>query len=476
MSVARALATNTAVQMVGKAISIAIGLVVVGLLTRLLGVEGFGKYSTANAFLSVFAILVDLGTNVLLVQMLGEHKGDQKEERRITSAFFTLRILSSLVILTLAVGAAWLVPSYDQEIRLATAALWVSFFCTVVSQVMVGVHQQHLKMNVVAIAEVAGRLVLLAGVLLAIVMGWGLLPVALIVSLGGFVNFVIVTVVAYQRTPFAWQVDWMLWKRIFIRAWPIGVSILANLVYYRADMLIIGWFRSQAEVGIYAAAYRVLEILVTLPFLYAGILLPLLAKAWKEKHKESFHAFVQNSFHAMAVIAIPIVVGTQAVATQMMVFIGDNAFQASGAILQILIVATGAIFLTTTFSYAVIALDAQKDMLAWYFWTAGLTAIGYFFFIPRYGITAAAWLTVASEVAVLIGNILVVMRRADLKLNWSIPARALISSLLMLPVVAIIAPRNWPLAIVAGIITYIGLALATGAVTPAMLRLLMAKR
>lgn len=474
MSIARALATNTAAQVAGKVVSIAIGVAVVAILTRLLGVEGFGKYATANAFLGVFAILLDLGTNVLLVQMLGEHKGDEKEERRIVSAFFTLRTIASLVILTVAVGIAWIIPSYDGDIRLAIAALWFSFFFTVLNQIMVGVHQRHLKMNVVAIAEVAGRLVLLAGVLIAAWQGWGLIPIVLIVSLGGFVNFLINIIVAHRRTPFTWHIDWNFWKRIVKRAWPIGISILASLVYFRADMLIIGWFRPQTEVGIYAAAYRILEILVTLPFLYAGVLLPLIASAWKEKRKEQFRAFIQNSFNAMALVTIPLMVGTQAVATQVMVLIGSNEFAASGGILQILIVATGAIFLATTFSHAVIALDAQKDMIPWYLWTAGLTAIGYVLFIPPYGIWAAAWLTLGSELVVLAGNIIVVRRRADLSLSWIIPGRALLASLVMLLVVVAITPFSWPLAVLAGIVTYVGLAFLVKAITPNMLRALMA--
>lgn len=475
MSIARALATNTAAQVAGKAVSIGIGLTVVALITRLLGVEGFGKYATANAFLGVFAILLDLGTNVLLVQMLGEHKGDEKEERRIVSAFFTLRTIGAALLFTLAAGIVWLIPSYDIEIRLATAALWFSFFFTVLNQIMVGVHQRHLKMNVVAIAEVAGRLVLLAGVLTAVWQDWGLIPVVLIVSLGGFVNFIINIIVAHQRTPFTFHIDLPFWKLILKRAWPIGISILASLVYFRADMLIIGWFRSQAEVGIYAAAYRVLEILVTLPFLYAGILLPLIAGAWKEKRKEEFRTFIQQSFNAMALVTIPLMVGTQAVATQIMVLIGDKEFTASGGILQILILATGAIFMATVFSHAIIALDAQKDMIPWYLWSAILTAIGYVLLIPPYGIWAAAWLTLASEIAVLAGNILVVRRHAKLKLSWTIPARALIASLLMLAVVSALVPISWPLAIVAGIITYIGLAFLVKAITPAMLRVVMQK-
>src|SRR3989344_3062677 len=93
MSIARALAANTAVQLAGKVVSTAIGIIVVGLMTRLLGQEGFGKYSTANAFLQVFAIVMDLGITVMFVQMLGEKAGDEKAERKIVSSIFTLRVI-----------------------------------------------------------------------------------------------------------------------------------------------------------------------------------------------------------------------------------------------------------------------------------------------------------------------------------------------------------------------------------------------
>lgn len=472
-SLTRALAANTAVQVVGKVISTLLGVVAVGVLTRLLGTEGFGKYSTANAFLQVFAILMDLGLNVLLVQMLGERSGDEREERRIVSAFFTLRVCMAAVVLTLGIGIAFLIPTYDMDLKLAIVALWGSTFFTLLNQVVVGVQQRHLKMQIVAVAEVAGRVVLLVGALVAIVYGWGLVPVVLIVSLSGFINFLINFLVAKRYADFAWNPDWVFWKSAVRRAWPIGVSILFSLIYYKADTLVLGFVRPQSEVGVYSAAYRVLEVLVALPFMYAGVLLPIIAKAWVEKRASEFRTLVQRSFDAMSLVTLPLVLGTQAVATATMTLVGGSEFTGSGNILRILIVATGAIFIATIFSHAIVALNAQKEMLPWYIWTAIIAVIGYALFIPKYGMWGAAWLTVASEVAILIGNMIVVTRRANMKLQWAVSGKALLASIVMLAAVSTLVRTSLALAILAGAVIYIALIFAFKAVTPAMIRELL---
>ena len=111
MSTARALALNTGVQIIGKIVSTSIGIVIIGIMTRFLGQEGFGIYSTANAFLQVFALLMDMGLNVTFIAILGEHADDPAYERRCTSALFTLRILMAVVmIVALAPLAAWFTP------------------------------------------------------------------------------------------------------------------------------------------------------------------------------------------------------------------------------------------------------------------------------------------------------------------------------------------------------------------------------
>ena len=71
MGLARNIAKNTAVHIVGRAISTILALFVVGIMTRALGPDGFGGYSTIIAFLQFLGITVDFGLTLTANRMLG---------------------------------------------------------------------------------------------------------------------------------------------------------------------------------------------------------------------------------------------------------------------------------------------------------------------------------------------------------------------------------------------------------------------
>lgn len=464
MSVTRALALNTGVQIAGKVLSTGFGVVIVGLMTRYLGQVGFGAYSTANAYLQIFALLIDLGLNVSIVSMLGEHAGDEKYERRCVSAIFTLRILLAFAMFLVAIPIAWAFP-YDLTLKLAIVALTGSFFFTSLNQIVIGVQQRHLKMHVVAIAENIGRAILLIGLILAMFLGWGLLPIVWIVSLGGLANFILNIWIARRYASFSWSWDPAFWKIALKRSWPIGLSIAFNLIYYKADTLILSLVRPQAEVGIYGAAYRVLDILVTIPFMYAGVLLPILSKTWAQKQFERFSHFMSHSLDVMLLLVAPLIAGTFIIGTRVMVLVAGKEFVVAGDILKILMIAAGAIYINTIFSHAVVALQRQKKMIPWYIVVAILTLIGYLLFIPQYGIWAAAWLTVFSETAICLFSIIVTGSQSSFVPHLRTIGAILLSSLLMAGLVWITKDLWLPIPLLIGALSYGAFVLLFGGVS-----------
>ncbi|MBU2509277.1 MAG: flippase [Patescibacteria group bacterium] len=475
MSLARILAWNTGYQFAGKVVSTILGVFVVAIMTRHLGQEGFGMYSTANAFLQFFAILLDFGLNVMVVQMLGERAGDKKYEDRVVSATFTLRTISALVILSIApiIGLAF---PYPPELKIAFFAIWASFFTTALNQIVIGVQQRHLKMHVVAISEVVGRAILLAGVVIASLLGWGLVPIVLIVSVGSTVSFLINFLIARRYAHFAWNVDFEFWKKLLGRSWPIGVAILFNLIYFKADTLVLSFVRPQAEVGIYGAAYRVLEILVTLPFMYAGILLPVIAKSWATGDKQKFSRLLNNSFNVMTLFAAPLVVGTFVLATRGMILVAGSDFAVSGDILRILVVAVAAIFFGTISSYGIVALNAQRKMLPIYIAVAIVTLTGYIIFIPTYGMWAAAWLTVFSEFWIAIGATWMCLHLSKTRWHPKVSFKAILSAVVMGLVIWPLKDLNLAISVVVGIVVYAIMILGTKTISKETIRELISIR
>jgi O-antigen/teichoic acid export membrane protein len=454
MSLARALALNTGVQILGKGVSTVLGIVIIGLLTRQLGTEGFGAYSTANAFLQVFALLLDLGLNVTLVALLGEHAGDEKYERRCTSALFTLRIVMAFFILGLVAPAVALASPYPLELKLAIIALAGSFIFPSLNQVVVGAQQRHLKMSMAAVAENIGRLIALAGLVYAQSQGWGLVPIMWFISLAGFGNFILNFLSARKYADFHWNWDPAFWKMALNRSWPVGLSIAFGLAYFKADTLILSFVRPQAEVGIYGAAYRVLEILITVPFMYAGVLLPILSNAFAKKDFPKFKNLVTNSIDVMLVFCLPMMFGTWLLGERVMALVAGPEFVESGRVLWILIVAVAAIYLNTVFSHIVVAIDGQRKMIPVYIAVAIGAVIGYLLFIPTYGMWAAAWLTVASEVLVGLGSLVVANKVVTTEFKPRVLIAAAGASLLMSAVVWLIRDQFAVIPIIVGAIVY----------------------
>lgn len=46
-------------------------------------------------------------------------------------------------------------------------------------------------------------------------------------------------------------------------------------MYLKTDTLILSLIKSPEEVGLYGAAYRIIDVPTTLPYMFAGIILPI---------------------------------------------------------------------------------------------------------------------------------------------------------------------------------------------------------
>lgn len=470
MSIARSLAVNTGIQLIGRVISTVFGIIIIGLLTRSLGVAGFGAYTAATAYLQFFALLIDLGLNVTFTALLGEHADDRKYEERCISAIFTLRFIMVVVAMILA-PLIWKFAYPDKTLIFwSIVALNGSIIFPALNQVVIGVQQRHLRMYIPTIAEVVGRIIWLVGILLARHFGVGIIGIMWLATLSNVSNFFVTLALSWKHERYHFRWDPEFWKSTLLRSWPVGVSIAFNLVYFKADSFILSHVRRIEEVGIYGAAYRVLEILITVPFIYAGILLPILSRLRAKKDTTQFSAIISRSLELMLVLCVPVLIGTWALGPQLMSAIAGPDFRDSGVVLRILVLAIAIIYFNTVTTHAIVALDAQRKMIPVYIFVAIITLTGYLILIPRFGMWAAAWLTVVSELIICFASTIVTYRFQPFHPNLKKSLAILFSGVLM---GCFVWPlREYPLALPLsiGAISYTGCLFLFGAVTKDMLK------
>jgi O-antigen/teichoic acid export membrane protein len=469
MHATRPILQNYVVQFVGRALGVGLGLITLGIMTRALGDAGYGEFTTATTYLQMVAIVVDAGLTLTFLQMLSAPDADLE---RLTRALFGLRLLLGTLLLGTAAAMAFLTP-YPQSIQISIAVGALSYLALSASGMLTGIFQKRLEMKRAVRAEMIGRLLTLALVFYAASAELGVIAMMAATTIGNVAQLLATVFEARSFVVLKPTVDLSIWKSALSASWPIGVSIFFNLLYLKSDIIILGIYFPQSEVGIYGAGYRFVDVFTALPVMYMGLVLPHMIAAWAEEKREVFTWFFQRTADAFAVFVFPLVAGTPFVASALMRLIAGEEFARSGPILSLLMLALVPIFFGALTGHAVIALHKQRAVIWLYALTAVLALLGYFLLIPRFGLPAAALMTVASELLINGLTGFVVLRTSRIRLRVETPMIALAGSAIMALVLWALPTLPLLLTILLGATLYVATVMALGGVRPAMIRELL---
>lgn len=461
MTTTRNIAHNTAYQLAGKILSTFLGVLALGMMTRYLGTEKFGWYVTTISFLQFVGILIDFGLIPVTAQMMSEPKYDKT---KLFQNLLGFRFVTAIIFLGIAPFIALFFP-YPPEVKIAIALSTISFLAVAMNQIFIGFYQTKMKMHIQAIGENIGRLVMVMGLWLLFHQQASFLPIMCVVILNSVAYTIFMWCMAtkYDKPKLAF--DWQIWKKIIIKMWPIAISIICNVVYLKGDTLLLSIFRSQTEVGLYGAAYRVIDILSQMAMMIMGIMLPLLAYHWSRNLKKEFKKYYQQSFDIIMLLALPMTLGIIMTAPQIMEIVGGKEFISSGRPLQILAVAVLGVYLGAIFGHTAVSINRQKQTIWIYLSSALFTLIGYLIFIPKFGMYGAAWLAVFSELYVSLMLFLTVRYYTQEKLALKTFSKIIFSTLIMTVVLFFTKNYHLFIQIVFAVLIYTTMILLTKAIS-----------
>jgi O-antigen/teichoic acid export membrane protein len=396
MSLTQKIAHNTAIQFAGKIIGTVLALVTVGLMLRYLGREGFGQFSTAVNFLSVFAIMIDLGLYLIVTREISKKGAD---ENKLVSNTFTFRLVIGLVVLSIAPIVGLFMP-YAEITQWAIAVNASAFLFMSLNQILTGVFQKYLRMDKVAIAEILGRIFWVVAVYGVIQFDLGLLWVVGANTVAALLNFIVLYLYSKRYVKIRLAFDFSMWKKIWKSAAPLAVNVILNLVYFKAGIIVLTLIDTEQAVGTLGAAQKILENLITFSAIFAGLLFPLFSKYVKSDALQFKNVF-QKGFDALSIIVLPLVVGSIFLARDIVVLFGGGDFASSAPVLQILMIAVGAIFFGNLFGNIVVAADLQKKLVPVYIVNAALALGLSFLLIPSISYFGAAIATLVTEVVIV---------------------------------------------------------------------------
>ncbi len=427
MLIAKKIVHNTMYQTAGRIIGTAFAFAAIVLMSRYLGTSKFGEFIIILSIVQFCGVVTDFGIHLITLQDIAQAGADKE---KLISLNFTFRCFINLGIFIFFLIAVPFFP-YSQTIKLGILIMSFSNFFLSLNLILVTVFQENLHTGRAAVSEIGGRVVNLAGVFIIIVLKMGVLAMVAASTFAFFVNLVISLLLSRKFLRLRLCIDYAYFQKLAERTWPIALSIIFTLIYFKTDTIILSLFHPPSEVGIYGIPYRILETLSTLPPLFVFLIMPYLARFYARRDFKNLGHMVQNSFDTLAAIAVPFSAGAFMLGKPIIRLVAGESYDRAIPIFSILMLATSMIFLSSTFTHAILILEKQKMMLKYYIVTAVITFTLYVLLIPHYSMWAASLLTLFSEMLILYFSWNLVRRYSQFRLNVSGLMKSVIAALCM---------------------------------------------
>ncbi len=405
MVIARKIAYNVVASSVSKILSTVLALVSIGLITRYLGASGFGEYATVLAFQSLFSAIADFGLYSTATREISRPKAD---EAKIIGNIFSLRVAISAGVLLLSPLIFWFLP-YSLVVKEAILIIAVSFLFSSSYQVLNGIFQKNLAMDKVAAIELFGKIIQVTMIFLVIKFQLGFLWIIASILFNMIFSFSCVYVLSKRYVSFRLRFDFTYWKTFIKESYPLGIAALIGFVYFKIDTILLSVMKTSAEVGIYNAAYKVIENITFFPTMMAGLIFPIMSQTiftdWAR-----FKDVSDKTYKIFWIFVTALVVGTLFLSGGIVRLIGGAGFDQADNVLKILIFALAAIFFSNFSNSILIAGNKQKKLMIIMFLAAIFNVVANLIFIPQYSYLAAAWISVLTEIFVAGATFYVVIR------------------------------------------------------------------
>lgn len=281
---------------------------------------------------------------------------------------------------------------------------YLKFFC--------GVYRAFEVMEYESILVVIQKVLFISLSILFILMGWPLYSLGISFLLSYIVSVSISAKVLRKRFKISLVARGMALSGKV--AWKEGFSLCMvaffTFVYFRIDILMLKYFHGDIQVGIYNAAYILIQGLMLIPMAVLTATFPSFSKEWisdvpklQKDYQKSFSLFLELAFFIFLFGFLW--------ADKIISAIYTKVYQASAVNLKLLLIALLFIFPNYVLTQLMVATDSQ-DRYAFFAICCAFINVGLnFFFIPIYKGMGAAVATIITELTLFILIYLVITKK-----------------------------------------------------------------
>lgn len=367
--------------------------------SRILLAEGTGKVSFATSIISYFAMFAQLGIPTYGIRACAQVRNDKKKLSKTAQEIFIINIIMSILAYIVFFIALCNVPRLKDEKTLLIIVSATIFFNAIGMEWLYKALEQY---TYITIRSVIFKFIALIAMFL------------LIHQQSDYIIYGAISIFASSASNIFNFFN--VHKYISLR--PVGeynfkqhlkaVSVFfalscAATIYVNLDTVMLGFMKTNVDVGYYNAAVKIKTILVSIVTSLGTVLLPRASYYVEHGLKEDFYRITKKAINFVFLVATPLMLYFMFFAKEGIFFLSGNTY--GGAIVPMQIIMPTLFFIGLTNIMGMqILVPLGKENIVLYSEIVGAVvdlAINYIL-IPKYASAGAAIGTLVAEIAVWI--------------------------------------------------------------------------
>lgn len=402
----KSLKVNAILNVIKQCCNILFPLITYPYVTTVLGEANIGRFSFADSIVQYFIIFATLGAGGYAIREGSRIRNDKEKIVQFSSEIFSINLISLLISYSVLIACVCLVDRINQD------AIYVVILSANVVMSVLG--RDWINSIYEEFSYITVRYILCQFISIIFLFVFVKTPsdcvtytcITLIATAGAQLANMFYTV---KKVPLKVHFS----KRLMVHIKPIvymcAISV-ASIIYINSDITILGFFRSEEEVGVYYISSKVYSIVKALINAIVMTITPRIAFCLGENNMEEYNTILGKTKKVLLTVVVPCVVGLFFMSENVLEIIGLHDLTNGSISLRILCLA----ILVSTFAYyysqAILIPNKHEKVFFIATILSAIVNIGLnFFLIPIMGIIGASITTLIAELIV----VYICKKRAD---------------------------------------------------------------
>ncbi len=391
--------SNAILNIIKQSCNIIIPLITYPYVTRTLGENALGKFSFVDSVVSYFIIFAALGVPTYAIREGARIRDDKTSLIKFSSELFSINIVTTVISYLLLLVFFLMQPRLQRE-PILIFILSINIITNTISRDWI--NNIYEDFFYITIRYIIFQLISLALIFILVHSSKDYVTYTVIMMFSNSGAYISSFIYTLKRIPVRFTIRLNLTKHLK----PILLlfcSTLAIQIYVKSDITVLGYLRSDSEVGIYTAASKIYTIIKALLNAVIMVAIPRLSYYLGSNCKEKYNDLVKKLRDSLIALIIPCVVGVFCLSKEIIYLIGGKTYISGCMPLSILCFAL--FFSVMGCYYAQGILIANRDEKTFMIATMISAVINIVFniiVIPFWGMNGAAVTTVIAEVLIYV--------------------------------------------------------------------------